>query len=71
VKLTQNVGTVDRIVRLAIAVALGAAVLTGAVTAPLSWIAGVLAVTMLLTGATGFCPLYALAGIRTCPIRRI
>jgi hypothetical protein len=71
VKLTQNVGTVDRIARLAIAVVLGAVVLTGAATAPMSWIAGALAVTLLVTGATGFCPLYALAGIRTCPVRRI
>ncbi len=69
-KLTRNVGTIDRLVRFAIAAALAAAVLTGAVTAPLAWIAGVLALTMLLTGATGFCPLYALFGIKTCPVQR-
>jgi hypothetical protein len=69
-KLTQNVGTPDRIVRLLIGAALSAAVVAGVVTAPLAWVAGALAAIMLVTGATGFCPLYALLGIRSCPIQR-
>ncbi|HEX5826336.1 MAG TPA: DUF2892 domain-containing protein [Candidatus Limnocylindrales bacterium] len=69
-KLQQNVGTPDRIVRLVLAAVLAAAALTGLVAAPFSYLAGVLAVVMLVTGLTGFCPLYALFGIRTCPVRR-
>jgi hypothetical protein len=69
-KLTHNVGTPDRIVRLLIGAALSAAVVAGVVTAPLAWVAGALAAIMLVTGATGFCPLYALLGIRSCPIQR-
>ncbi|OGO54821.1 MAG: hypothetical protein A2V85_16710 [Chloroflexi bacterium RBG_16_72_14] len=69
-KLTQNVGTPDRIIRLLIGAALSAAVVAGVVTAPLAWVAGALAAIMLVTGATGFCPLYALFGIRSCPIQR-
>jgi hypothetical protein len=70
VKLTQNVGTIDRIARLALAVVLGAAFLTGAVAAPLGYVAAVLAVTMLATALSGFCPIYSLLRIRTCPIQR-
>jgi hypothetical protein len=69
-KLTHNVGTPDRIIRLLVGVALSAAVVAGIVTAPLAWVAGALAAIMLVTGATGFCPMYALLGIRSCPIQR-
>lgn len=69
-KLTRNIGSVDRIVRLLIAVALGAAVVGGAVAAPLSYVAIVLAAMMVVTAAAGFCPLYAAFGLHTRPISR-
>lgn len=68
-KLQQNVGTPDRIVRVLLGIALGVAFVT--IAAPWSYVAAVLAVIMLVTGATGFCPLYALFGIRSCPIQRV
>ncbi len=64
-KITQNEHPADRIVRVILAVALGAALLTGTLAAPLGYVAALLAAMMLVTGLTGFCPLYALAGIRT------
>ena len=50
VKLTQNVGTIDRIARLALAVVLGAAFLTGAVAAPLGYLAAVLVLDVVFLG---------------------
>lgn len=62
-----NESNLDRIIRLVLAVVffvLAFAVLGGV------WaiVAGVLGVVMLATAAVGFCPLYALFGINTCPL---
>jgi hypothetical protein len=64
-KLTKNIGHADRIVRLLIAVALGAAVVGGVVAAPLTYVAIVLAAMMVVTAVVEFCPLYALFGLRS------
>jgi hypothetical protein len=70
-KLTQNVGTIDRIARLGLGAVLGVVFLAGIVAAPLSYLVGVLTIIMLATGALGFCPIYAILGVRTCPIQRV
>ncbi len=58
----------DRAVRLALAVVLaGAAVVVGGVPA---LVLGVLAAIMLITGASGRCPIYRVAGVSTCPRER-
>lgn len=70
-QLNQNVGTLDRIARLGLGAVLGAVFLAGFVATPLSWLVGVLSVIMLATGALGFCPIYRVVGVRTCPIQRV
>jgi hypothetical protein len=42
----------------------------GVVAAPLSLVAGVLGAILVATGALGFCPLYAVLGVSTCPAKR-
>jgi hypothetical protein len=64
-KLSQNVGSIDRVIRLAVGVLLVAAAVGGAMAAPLLYVAWVVAAILLITGATGFCPLYALLGVST------
>jgi hypothetical protein len=67
----RNEGTIDRIVRLVIAAAaivLGVAVGFGSV---VGIIAAVVAVIMVVTAAIGFCPLYAVLGVSTCPNRAL
>ena len=59
-----NVGTVDRIARVLIGIALIAMTLTGAIGA---W--GWIGVVPLLTGALQTCPLYTVLGLNTCPVR--
>jgi uncharacterized membrane protein len=66
--MSHNVGSADRIIRVALAVvaalaafALGASSLVGVV---LFVVAGVL----LVTAAAGFCPLYRVLGVSTCRV---
>lgn len=67
--MQHNENNVDRIVRVVIAaaaVALAAVVGFGTV---LGVVALVVAAVMVATAASGFCPLYALFGVSTCPNR--
>jgi hypothetical protein len=57
--MQTNVGTTDRIIR-AIA---GIAALIGALVLGIGTVGGILAVT----AAVGFCPLYQVLGMNTCP----
>lgn len=60
--MKKNVGPVDRIARLL----LGVILLTLAFTGPQSpW--GYIGIIPLLTAFAGFCPLYPLFGLNTCP----
>ncbi len=58
--ISENVGTVDRALRIAVGVSLITATLLGFI-GPWAWIG----VVPLLTGTIKFCPLYRVAGIRT------
>ncbi|MGD9521385.1 MAG: DUF2892 domain-containing protein [Tepidiphilus sp.] len=59
--MKQNVGGIDKIIRIAVGVVLIVLALMGIGT-PWTWI-GVLP---LVTGLVGWCPLYPLLGINTC-----
>lgn len=64
--MTINVGFADRLVRLALAGVLFSFFFFA--TEPIRYI-GLLGIVPLLTGSMGWCPLYSLFGIRTCPVR--
>ena len=68
--MTTNVGTLDRIVRFALAIVFAALYFTGTLTGTWGIVALVAGGAMLVTGVVGFCGLYALLGIRTCPAPR-
>ncbi|QXD13966.1 DUF2892 domain-containing protein [Rhodocaloribacter litoris] len=57
--MTKNMGSIDRILRVAVAVIIGVLLLTGTLQGTLATILGILAIVFLLTSAIGFCPLYA------------
>lgn len=70
--METNVGSTDKLVRIvvgAIAGIVSLGVLAGAVPLPtvLSPVLGVGALILLVTGFTGFCGLYTLLGVDTCP----
>jgi hypothetical protein len=65
VVMKKNLSTSDRIIRVLLAVILGALYLTGQVSGTLGIILGLAAVVVLLTSVFTFCPIYALFNIST------
>ena len=63
--MKRNMGGIDRVVRIILAVAVGILYLTGAITGTAAIVLGVLALIFIATSAIGFCPLYALLGFST------
>lgn len=61
--MKKNVGSIDRILR----IIAGCALILLAATGTVGWW-GWLGVVPLLTGLIGFCSLYTLLGIKTCPV---
>ena len=60
-----NVGGIDRVLR----VVVGLVLIVLAATGTVGWW-GWLGVVPLLTGLVRFCPVYALLGMNTCPMRK-
>lgn len=59
----RNEGTIDRILRVGVGLALIAMVFVGP-QSPWGW----LGLVPLITGLVGFCPLYRLVGVNTCRV---
>jgi len=62
--MKPNEGTVDRALRVLAGLILLALTFNGTLGA---W--GWLGIVPVITGAVGYCPLYAVLGIRTCPTK--
>jgi len=60
-----NEGTIDRVLRVVVGLALVGLAATGTIGA---W--GWIGVLPLLTGAVGFCPAYAVFGMSTCTMKK-
>jgi len=63
--MKANEGTIDRVLRVILGLALISIVFAGPQT-PWGWIG----VVPLVTGLVGMCPLYSILGISTCPVTR-
>jgi hypothetical protein len=63
--MTKNEGTLDRTLRVVAGITLIALAWSGTIGA---W--GWIGLVPLATGAVGWCPLYSMLGIRTCPMPR-
>lgn len=63
--MLNNVGGIDRIVRIVIGVVLAYVVYAYPMAPLWQWIAGIVAVIMLVTGAVGMCPIYRILGMST------
>ena len=63
--MTKNVGSIDRLLRVVVGLALIASAVAG-------WFSpwGYIGVVPLLTAVVGFCPAYTLLGLNTCPVKR-
>lgn len=56
--MLQNMGTIDRVVRIAVVVVIAALYFSGRLSGTVAIVLGVIAVAFLLTGLAGFCPAY-------------
>ena len=63
--MKKNVNSIDKVIRILLAVVLAILVLTNQVTGIIAILFGVLAVVLLLTSFLSFCPIYALLNIST------
>lgn len=56
--MKTNMGTADRMIRLLAAVVIVGVIINGALSGPATWVLGILAAVLLLTGSIKFCPIY-------------
>ena len=64
--MTKNMGAVDRILRILIAVGVAILYFTNIVSGLLGVVLVILAAIFVITSLISFCPLYTLFGITTC-----
>lgn len=68
--MKKNMGTTDKAIRVLIAVLIAGLYFGNVITGTVGIVLLVLAVVFLLTSLAGFCPIYALLGMNTCPAKK-
>jgi len=65
--MKKNMGGVDRIIRIVIAIGVGVLFWQGVIAGTLAYVLLALSAFFVLTSFISFCPLYTLVGLNTCP----
>lgn len=65
--MKKNVGTIDKAIRIIVAIALSVLYYLGVISGTLGIVGLVVAIAMVFTSFVSFCPLYAILGINSCP----
>jgi hypothetical protein len=65
--MKKNMGNIDKIIRILVAIVIAGLFFTNVISGTLGIVLLVLAGVFVLTSLIGFCPLYPLVGINTCP----
>lgn len=68
--MKKNMGNIDKVIRVILAITFGVLYFTGTVTGTLGLVLVILGGVFLLTSMVGFCPLYAIVGLNTCPAKK-
>lgn len=68
--MKKNVGSTDKIIRILLALVFAALFFTGTVTGILGYVLLALGAIFVLTSLVGFCPIYAVLGMSTCPLEQ-
>jgi hypothetical protein len=68
--MKANMGSIDRIIRLVIAMILAAFYFTDTITGTVGMVFLAIAAVFTLTSLVSFCPLYTLLGINTCGVKK-
>lgn len=64
--MKRNMGTIDRIIRSLVVVAIASLYFTGQISGTLAIVLGIVAVAFVVTSLIGWCPSYVPFGISTC-----
>lgn len=64
--MKKNMGTTDKIIRIAVALLIAGLYFSGLISGTLAIILGAVALIFVLTSLVSFCPLYLPFGINTC-----
>jgi len=65
--MKKNMGSIDRVVRVVLAILFAILYFTGTVTGAAGLILLVLGGVFLATSLVSYCPIYAIVGLSTCP----
>ena len=68
--MKKNVGNIDRIVRILLALVFGYLYFSGTVTGLVGTVLLVLGGVFVLTALLGTCPIYSALGMSTCPVKQ-
>ena len=68
--MKKNMGNADRTIRIVAAIGFAVLYFTGTVTGTWGIVLLVLGGIFLLTSFVSFCPLYAMIGMDTCPVKK-
>ena len=69
--MKKNMGPADRIIRITAAIVFAVLYFTGTVTGAFGVVLIVLGGIFVVTSLIGFCPLYTLVGINSCPKKNL
>lgn len=67
--MKKNMGNVDKIIRIIIAVAFAVLYFTNTISGTFGLVLVVLAGVFVLTSLVGFCPIYTIFGLSSCPVK--
>lgn len=67
--MKKNIGNADKIIRIILVAIIAILFFTHVITGTLGIVLIVIAGVLVLTSFVSFCPIYAILGIRTCPVK--
>ena len=67
--MKKNMGTIDKVVRIAVAAIIAILYFTNVLAGTLGIVLLILAGVFVLTSLVSFCPIYRIFGLSTCPVK--
>lgn len=68
--MKNNVGIIDRVLRIVLAIVIGILIYLGTLSGIAAIVLGILGGIFLLTALVGSCGLYTIFGFSTCPVKK-
>lgn len=68
--MKTNVGTIDRMIRLVLGIIMVVLYFSETITGTLGYVLMAVGIVFVITSMIGFCPLYAIVGLNTCPAKK-